>query len=361
MDTDTTSIKAYSNDRVASFLLERILKGEWGVGEKIPSVDQLEAALPASRMTISKGIGKLCDQGYLRTAWRSGTYVRSNILVRRILLHVGGDQGALPMHPFSLVVTRKLEKLLARRNMQVEIQWEARRAMLGERLASDLTDDRFHGAISVQSNLPAILQRELPSLLGTLPMVHVGIHHQVPWVFVDMSTFNRLAADYCRQVGSRCVLYASPPDSPEFQEFSAISGVETLSLTPDTDDLDVSSHEEQGYRLFLDAWHRFKGRIDAVIAADDMWAKGIVQALLAVGLEKTQHLKVVALTNKDSGIFYPFPVQSIETDTDEIAERTIKILIDQLTHGVPGTPSGVSVRPAMGKNVITTPINEVTV
>ncbi len=337
-------MKNSGSELVAASLLKRILRGEWEIGERIPSVDHLEKVFPVSRVTISKGIQKLCRQGYLHSAWRSGTFVRSIEPIRRILLHVGGDLGVIRTYPFSMVVTRKLEELLTQNGMQAEIHWEARQPLAGSRLAADLTDDRFEGIISVQSNLPAWIENDLPTLLGRLPIVHVGIHHNVPWVFVDMVAFNRHALAHCRQMGYRNAFYFSPPDSST-EGFTETGAMEVHGWSPSDGDWPQEPTEDRAYALFLAAWSRLNGKVDAVIVPDDVLAKGIVQALLSLGADVANRVEVIALTNKDSGLFYPLAVRAIEIDTNEVAQHAVALLADQFTHGVRKTSSGIAVAP----------------
>lgn len=327
--------KGSGSDMVAAALLERILKAEWQVGEKIPSVDQLEKVLPASRVTICKGIQKLCRQGYLHSAWRSGTYVSSAVLVRRILVHTGGDQALMQEYPFGRVVTRKVEARLVARGMQAEIHWEASQPLAGSRLAADLVDGHFAGGISVASSLPVLLTRELPTMIGRIPFVHVGCHRQVPSVGIDVTAFHRQAAALCRERGDRNVLYFAPPAGPRQDEFARLAtGLRVWTPTPADGDWPSFPTEQEAYALFLRVWQRLGSKIDAVVVGDDIQAKGMVQALLALAAAGARHLHLVAMTNKDSGIFYPLPVDAVEVDTDEIANQAVALLEQQFAEGL---------------------------
>ena len=320
---------------VAASLLERILKGEWQVGQRIPTVDQLEAALPVSRVTICRGIQKLIRQGYLHGVRGSGTYVSSGVLVRRVLLHVGGDQERSSAQPFGRVVTRKVEALLASHGAQVEIHWEAYRPLAGSRLAADLTDGHFSGIISVASNLPVMIAEDLPSLLGRVPMVHVGVHRQVPWICADVAAFHRHAVAWCKARRAQRVLYVARADSPQGADFVRhATGLHLDTLQRADGDLDDGPTEDGGYASFLKAWQRLRGQVDAVIIPDDIVAKGVVQAVMMLGPEVAQRLHLLALTNKDSGIFYPLPVDAIEVDTGEVARLAVALLERQFTHGI---------------------------
>ena len=332
---------------VASALLERILKGEWQVGARIPSVDQLEQTLPVSRVTICRGIQKLTRQGYRHGVRGSGTYVSSGVLVRRVLLHVGGDPGRRLAQPFGSVVTRKVEELLEGRGAQVEIHWEARRPLAGSRLAVDLADERFTGVISVASNLPLMIKTDLPGLAGRLPLVHVGVHHHVPWVDVDIPAFNHHAAVWCRRWRARRVMYFSQADTLHGRDFvRQAGGLRLETLQAEDGDCTTEPTEDNGFASFLRAWRRVGGQLDALVISDDILAKGVAQAVLTLGPEVAERLRIVALTNKDSGVFYPLPVAAMELDTDEVARRAVALLERQLAQGILPAGAGSAVAPS---------------
>jgi DNA-binding LacI/PurR family transcriptional regulator len=335
-----------SSDMVAAALLERILKGEWQVGQRIPSVDRLEQSLPVSRVTICRGIQKLVRQGYLRGVRGSGTYVSSTVLLRRVLLHVGGDPRRHQAHPFGSVVTRKLEALLAGREAQVEIHWEARRPLAGSRLAADLTEAHFSGVISIASNLPPMIKSQVPQVLGRVPLVHVGVHREVPWVDVDVAAFNRHALAWCRRQRARRVLYFAPTGSAQATDFARQAGrLAWHTLDPADGDCSTEPTEDEGFKSFRRAWRRLGGQCDAIVIPDDILTKGITQGLLTLGPEVAARVAVLTLANQDSGVFYPLPVTTIEVNTDEVAARALALLERQLLHGALPASAGSAVAP----------------
>lgn len=65
----------YPTDRVERELRERLASGEWTPGERIPSVGTLADQLHSSRVTVSKAVRRLVDDGLLVVLPNYGTFV----------------------------------------------------------------------------------------------------------------------------------------------------------------------------------------------------------------------------------------------------------------------------------------------
>lgn len=62
-------------ERVKAHLAERIARGEWQNGERLPSEHELMASLGASRMTIHRALREMSAAGILRRVQGVGTFI----------------------------------------------------------------------------------------------------------------------------------------------------------------------------------------------------------------------------------------------------------------------------------------------
>jgi GntR family transcriptional repressor for pyruvate dehydrogenase complex len=67
------------SEQVFQLLKEKIIKGDWGPGSKIPSENQLCELLDVSRVSIREAIHKMVALGILETRHGEGTFVRESL------------------------------------------------------------------------------------------------------------------------------------------------------------------------------------------------------------------------------------------------------------------------------------------
>lgn len=65
-------------EQLVSYFVENIESGNWKVGEKIPSENQLTAALKVSRASVRQAVSQLAGIGVLETIHGKGTYLIDN-------------------------------------------------------------------------------------------------------------------------------------------------------------------------------------------------------------------------------------------------------------------------------------------
>ena len=68
------------SDQVESYLQQRVLRGEWLAGHKLPSESELGSQFKASRTVVREAIRRLQGRGLLETINGSGTYVSAGRL-----------------------------------------------------------------------------------------------------------------------------------------------------------------------------------------------------------------------------------------------------------------------------------------
>jgi GntR family transcriptional regulator len=69
--------------QAALLLRQRIEKGEWQVGERLPSLEQLVQEIPVARLTLRQGLAYLKREGVVECRHGSGTYVARDLAGQR--------------------------------------------------------------------------------------------------------------------------------------------------------------------------------------------------------------------------------------------------------------------------------------
>ncbi len=88
------------SERIARLLSERIQKGEFAEGERLPSRHQLMRRYKVSRSTVDRALAILGEQGIVTSAKGAGTFVNtlSQPGKRQVYYVVGGESGNRWMH-----------------------------------------------------------------------------------------------------------------------------------------------------------------------------------------------------------------------------------------------------------------------
>lgn len=84
-----------------------------------------------------------------------------------------------------------------------------------------------------------------------------------------------------------------------------------------------------GWEEFRETWLR-PDRPDGLLVTDDVLFQDASLALLELGIEVPRQLLVVTHANKGSGIRYPFPVATLESDPDRIADTLCRMFLQRM-------------------------------
>lgn len=104
------------HERISGALIERIRRGEWVVGTKLPSENQLMAHFEVSRGTIRRALRTLTEQGYVSTIHGKGTFVTAGKAQPSIAQHLVGLGEALSYSSSELKTVVVEKKVLVARD-----------------------------------------------------------------------------------------------------------------------------------------------------------------------------------------------------------------------------------------------------
>jgi GntR family histidine utilization transcriptional repressor len=108
--------------KIKQFIVEHIDRGEWEVGHRVPSDNELAAQFEVSRMTANRAMRELTDNGVLTRIAGVGTFVAEHIPqtplleIQNIAIEIEGRG-----HQYSALV-HSLEELPAPRDIALELE-----------------------------------------------------------------------------------------------------------------------------------------------------------------------------------------------------------------------------------------------
>ena len=86
--------------------------------------------------------------------------------------------------------------------------------------------------------------------------------------------------------------------------------------------------EQHGYDLFMRMW-KDSGRVqrpDGIIVSDDVLFKGVLRAILQLGLKLPDDLQLITYSNKGCDLPYHKSVTCVEFDIEAKVQCTVKMM-----------------------------------
>jgi len=321
-------------DAIAGGLRERIVRGLWAPGERLPNRVDIEQSFAASSVTVQIALDRLKQEGFIVASRRSGTYVAENPP------HLSHIALVFPCHPRELEWNRFWTAICEEAK---KIEGEGTRrfpAYYGVNGHEDAED--YHGLIRAQEQgrlAGAIYAISPGGLLHTplfgespLPAVTVGHNPPVPWMpfvtphienFVDRSV-EYLASRGCKRIAVLRTVNAGT----DFDEPIRRCGLETRPWWIQ----DISLWQPctaEGVAQLLMHPHQTE-RPDGLIIADDNLLEPASKGLALVGVPQTSPLEVVAHCNFPWATPSFIPVYRIGYDITRLVRNCVTLVEAQL-------------------------------
>jgi DNA-binding LacI/PurR family transcriptional regulator len=180
-----------------------------------------------------------------------------------------------------------------------------------------------------------------------VPHVNVGASPAPYRVYIDRNAFIDQALALARQTGRQKVALLERAEHYAQHVEYFRSRCEAHGLTPCPAPASWPSpllaYEDYGYDLMKRVWN-VEEKPGAIIVPDDVIAKGIAQAALALRIQVPQEVLIIAMTNRGARFFYPVPIVSFEVDVEALMAVAASMLID-LMNGVELPPKSILVPP----------------
>jgi DNA-binding LacI/PurR family transcriptional regulator len=326
----------YAYQKIAEDLLRRIRQGEWENGKQIPPIRVLEKEYPQSQMTLYKALRYLADRGYITMARRRGTFVKAADLRERVALLTRSDVFQYAGMPFAWQAFRHAQAFFARAGMDSQLYAEDDMSESGlpVGLLQELERRQLAGLLSVDARFPVRFMRTDAWKRMAVPVVNVGAYRSPHIVYVDREAFFRqaVAQAVAQGCGQLALVERSEHMADHFVWFRKScdrAGVR-FCVHPAHMPAPDLGYEEYGFDLMQRLW-RATPRPDAVLVPDDVMAKGVAQAALALRVSVPDELRILAMTNSGARFFYPVPVTRFEVDVEAIAVRAARMLMDMIS------------------------------
>src|ERR671912_2245948 len=97
MDPINPGAAEFPHRQIAGHLKERVRRGDWAPGERLPSIPAIAESFGVAKQTVQRAIDQLRVEGVLITKPGSGTFVRGTR--RRLNRLARGRYGGAPRRP----------------------------------------------------------------------------------------------------------------------------------------------------------------------------------------------------------------------------------------------------------------------
>jgi len=354
--TKTKPQNAYQ--RVQEIIRRRIKDGEWMPGTKIPPERELEKEFSLNRMTISKGLLNLANEGLLVRRRGQGTFVaklddpiRSAIRLVKFLSPIPNESCMIPRPG----ILEGLHDALAAKGYHVGVDFYRTAGDLVTLLQRD--QDEYHTGLVVWQEPDDAVTAELVNLQAKgLPFVLVDTypeHLDADIVCTCNTEGSRMAVRYFQTLGHKRIVYITRKvDRPSLDD--RVSGfVSGLILG----DLDVTANSvvklQGGQYQGLDEIPAVvasllsqPNRPTALLVSHEDLALRITDCLNAAGLTVPRDMSIISNDNFDtshSGV----PLTTIVQDLYAMGKAAGDILLERMRHQGSNRPVNVALHPKL--------------
>lgn len=306
---------------------------ELKAGDKLPTHAELVKRLKVCHDTLNTAMKWLVEEGILSRRQRLGTVVAQPYPShpRRAFWQVGIVAPPLTSSYFISVLIHCIHRHLGLRGFSDRTYMLSVNAApsceVTERHPEDfsgLVDDLENGVLNALITPARLVTDKVPVCGAASQHGHFG-------VTIDHRLFAREAVEELRAAGHRCIVAAvsHPQDSFGHEFTRGVNEVrQDLGLGQELESVICSSGIEHGHRLARELLARPRSRrVDAVIIKDDITAQACANVLASEG---GSQIAMAVQTNLQIPISFAMPVLRFALDVDELAEKSVDVLLEKL-------------------------------
>jgi DNA-binding LacI/PurR family transcriptional regulator len=324
---------------IYSDLLRRLQAGEWKIGDKFPTTNELMYDYEYSHRTIFKAVQQMANMGYLKVnRGRAGTFVAKTSPVQNIGLLMNEYYLDPLKTPYPYVIRKKICSALEKEGFSVLHFFEREGAEFAGRanivnFANALKNRSLRGIIMFNCSFPQYMNDCPVWREFGVPYVKIGKSENSEFnVDFDIKSSLETTFKYFADHGLKKVALIYSADILPMAEQILLSFPELqkrpewvlpFSILPDP--------EEKGFQMMTRLWQQ-KNRPNAVFVSDDIAAKGVIQAALHLGIKVPDDLLIIHHANSDTNVFYPVNMPKIEFNLDEIVEKALGLLKNSIAN-----------------------------
>jgi DNA-binding LacI/PurR family transcriptional regulator len=329
-----------------------------GAGEKMPTINELCAILTISRSTLDRVFRKLEGNHIIRRKHGSGIFVSEFIDQKTIGLVIGHKVFDSNHSQFWVLMLQAAQEIAKQKNADIRFYFDCPTLETGNRegvhIAEDIKNDRLDGLISVA--LPP--QREWLKQF-TLPNVSFGRHTDEPF---SVSLNNRVGYTFAAEslIGLGCTTFgffghssytSGPRNSQLFREALQLHGftLEDKHLFHINRFDFYKNHYELGYYLAQEMFgpegslNYVPQEVEGLAIADDLLAKGFLDALNLMGIPFRDHFHIATMANHKATTLqiYEDHLNLIQFPVEDVMSNMFELLGMLMEGGHPHPPHRV--------------------
>lgn len=312
---------------VAGVLREEIARGDWEVGARIPSDQELSGRFGVAYMTARQAVSSLVESGLLRRVTGSGTYVvRMEPLEERpparFVVLTAGVRHVLDPYYYPEILTGFEEEMQGGgQNVSV---FDFRTA-----ISEELVGDKSHVACVLTGEHEVLYANLLRDQgLPVLAMNRYTGRRTIPYVAMDNAGGAEEAVDHLAALGHRRIAFIRGPlrniDGDE--RFAGYcKGMRKHKLKPTS--LDEGAFEESVGRESALTLLSASPRPTAILCASDLTAIGAMKAAEELGISIPSELSIVGFGDFKLAAFLTPGLTSVRLPLREFGRVAAKQLL----------------------------------
>lgn len=319
--------------QIADHLAQRIISGELPDGARLPATLELAKLYHVTPVTIHKSLQHLVQRQLIERVPRRGTFVRSRERVNVIGLAFGKNP-FLHQSPLYPQLLDQFQRQTPERDLNLKIYFDFES---GNRALFDLEQDLASGEIKavIACNRSNRLTRFLDE------------HPEVTWlepIGLDQRGTVKKGVEYLVRQGFRNILVVSMlPQELEYEDFrdyfrdeqqgaaEAVAGTDAVAEVIRWGQTDADGYEK-GKALFAAPARR----PDAVLVNHDVVCRGLLLALMELGLKIPRDIAVLTHMNHGCEFASPVPLSVLEVNPARMVSVCLGTLTAALRNGTAG-------------------------
>jgi GntR family transcriptional regulator, arabinose operon transcriptional repressor len=346
---------------VQKAIRDRIIKGEWRPGCKIPSERELGKEFSLNRLTISKGLANLANEGLLVRRQGQGTFVadqqRQNLNQKRLVKFISPSPvSSWEKVPVKHGTLEGMHQVLAGEGYHVGVDFYHDAGEQIELLRRD--EDAYHAGFVIwyepEERVCGELERLKSEGYAFVLLDAYPARLEMDYVVTDNAEGSHSVVRYLAERGHRYISYVTRKvDRTSLED--RLTGFLRGLVTCDRPvwEKSVIKLESTGAEAMNQIGPALEGllagpqRPTAVFISNDDLALAGIEYLRAKGLRVPEDISIIGYDNMDPSAYGPVPLTTVAQDFFEMGKAASQILLEKLEGKSSSRPAQVSLKPQL--------------
>lgn len=321
-------------EELQKLLRERITSGEIQPQSLFPSQNELAAAYQVSHITVREAVGVLVHEGLLTRIQGKGTFVATQLPVKKVSLGLVLSPSADVSYPATAYVIRSITEECNKNNADIRLFIYPDAGISGTKgvlknliESGDISGLLLHSLPS-PADIEFLNKRSIPFLI----ISYDAPGKNIASVSVDIAQSVDLAINHLSSLGHRKIALLAGKDRHEilFKIFidEYKNALQKNSLAYNKDLVSVTSWGVDSGKKEAERILRLPDPPTAVFCAEDLMALGFMRQAIAMGCMVPSDISVVGFSDRFPAEMYPVPLTTIDTFLEKQSDEAINHLLD---------------------------------